>query len=209
MKTRYAILTLLTVLMLVGLGCGQAADEAAEDAVKPVAVPVAALGQANEAAEAANAATRRRADSVANLLPVAVVLTEGQEVPEGIDRLSKDTFGCLDRIGYVDVSRETATDDVAYDALMTLFSIKDSTVGGLHNSLWQSDLTVDEIRGVGDQNVEVHISGETMTSGVCDDPRFKEQIEATVRQYWPKYKIFLNGTEKHWECFGDMSGMCE
>lgn len=195
-------------LVLAGAGCAQKADEVAGDAVRPISAPVAALGQANETLAAADAAARRQADSIANLLPVAVVLTEGQDVPSGVDRLANETFGCLDHIGYVEVSRETATDDVAYDALMTLFSIKDPNVSGMYNSVWQSTLTVDEIRGIGDQTVEVYISGETMTSGVCDDPRFKEQIEATVRQYWPKYSIFLNGSEKNWECFGDMSGTC-
>lgn len=196
-------------LMLAGIGCSQKADEVAEDAVKPIAVPVAALEEANDATAEINAATRRQADSIENLLPVAMVLPEGHDAPaDGVERLSVKTFGCLDRIGYVRVSRETATEDIVHDALMTLFSVRDATVNDMYNSLWQSTLTVDEIRGMGDAGIEVYISGETMTSGTCDDPRFKEQIEATVRQYRPKYRIFLNGTETEWECFGDMSGMC-
>lgn len=209
MKIRYALIALPVALLSVGVGCAEKADEVAEDAVRPISAPVAALGEANEATDEINAATRRQADSIENLLPVAMVLTEGRQAPAGgVERLAGRTFGCQDRIGYVRVSRETATSDVVHDALMTLFSVREAVIEGMHNSLWQSALTVDEIRGVGDNTIEIYISGEMVSSGACDDPRLKEQIEATIRQYRPKYRIFLNGTEKNWECFGDMSGAC-
>ncbi|MEA3249482.1 MAG: hypothetical protein U9Q03_03930 [Patescibacteria group bacterium] len=209
MKARYALIALPIALVLVGIGCAEKADEVAEDAVKPIAAPIAALNQANQATAGINASSRRKADLIENLLPVAMVLPDGQTAPaSGVERLQTATFGCLDRIGYVRVSREAATNDVLKDALMTLFSVRDATVNAMYNSLWQSTLMVDQVQGVGADTVEVYISGEALTSGVCDDPRFKEQIEATVRQYWPNYTIFLNGTEKEWECFGDQSGLC-
>jgi len=210
MKLRHPIIIAGIVLLLAGAGCTEEADKAAEDALKPISVPVSALNQSNEATAEINAATRREADSIENLLPVAMVLTEGKQAPsEGIERLESGTFGCQDRIGYVRVSREAATSDVVYDALMTLFSVRESTLNDMHNSLWQSTLKVDQIRSADGATTEVWISGETMLSGACDSPRFKEQIEATVRQYRPKYKIFLNGAESGWECFGNMSGECD
>ena len=209
MKIRYALMVLPVAMLLAGAGCTKKADDLAADAVKPITVPIAALDEANEVMAEANAVARRDADSIENLLPVAMVLTEGRQVPaSGVERLAAKTFGCLDRIGYVRVSREVATHDIVHDALMTLFSVREAVVDGMYNSLWLSSLIVDEIRGVGDNTVEVRISGEMVSSGTCDDPRLKEQIEATVRQYRPNYRILLNGTEKNWECFGDMTGEC-
>jgi len=209
MKIRYSIIAVVIALSLTGAGCSEEADKAAEDAVKPIAVPVAALNEANEATAEINAATRREADSIDNYLPVAVVLTDGQQAPtDGIERLETKTFGCSDRIGYVRLSREAATSDVVRDALTTLFAVKDPNVGGLYNSIWQSALEVDKIQSTDGVTTEVWISGETTMSGACDSPRLKEQIEATIRQYRPKFKVLLNGTESEWDCFGDMSGEC-
>lgn len=63
--------------------------------------------------------------------------------------------------------------------------------------------------------IEVHLqqSGKVQIGGVCDAPRATEPIRETINLYAssrgnPPVKIFLNGTEKEWRCFGDQSGMC-
>jgi hypothetical protein len=209
MKARFTIFVSIFALVLTGAGCASTADQVADDAVKPVAVPIEALGDAKDATAKMNAASRRRSDTVGNMLPIAFVLLEGHKVTGAdVERVSTATFGCNDKIAYVPVSREDATDDPAYDALATLFAVTDSTVSDLHNSVWESDLSVEKVKGVGQDKVEVHINGEIVSNGVCDDPRIKEQVEATVRQYYPDYTIFLNGSESEWDCFGDGSGLC-
>ncbi len=207
MKTRIAIYLCLPLLLL-GAGC--AADELADDAVKPVEVPLSALDQAKELSADVKARELREADAVANLLPVAMVLPDGHEEPaDGAERLADETFGCNDRIGYVRVSRETGTGDVLHDALNTLFAETEYTVGpGMLNSLPDSEIAVEKILYFGER-VEIYLTGELVSPGVCADPRIKEQIEATVRQYHPNYEIILNGNEANWRCFGDGSGLCE
>lgn len=51
------------------------------------------------------------------------------------------------------------------------------------------------------------IPGSTM----CDDPRATEPIKETISEYAGSrpVKIFFNGSEKEWRCFGDMSGLCQ
>jgi hypothetical protein len=56
---------------------------------------------------------------------------------------------------------------------------------------------------------EVWLSGDLVSGGACDVPRVKAQVEETVRLYSPVFKIYLNGSESAWRCFGDMSGQCE
>ena len=201
-----ALIFFVLPLLLLGVGCKQA-----DEATAPIEAPLDALEQAQELSVEVQAQQRRQADTVTNLLPVALVLTEGAAEPtEGVERLAAadDTFGCLERIGYVRVSRETATDDVVLDALNTLFSLREPQVQGMLNPLWESTMTVDRIEGDG-VKAKVYLTGELMAIGTCSYPRLKEQIEATVRQYRPEYEIILNGDEANWRCFGDMSGMCE
>lgn len=192
---------LLAALILVGLGC-KSVNQSETGSNEPVE---SATDQVVDVF-----AQRRAADAVTNLLPVALVLTEGHEVPAGgVERLADKTFGCSDRIGYVRVSRETATDDVVKDALETLFAVRESQINGLLNSLWESTLKVEQIRSIDGFTTEVWLVGELLSPGTCADPRIKEQVEATVRQYRPEFEIILNGNEANWRCFGDMSGLCQ
>ena len=209
MNTRIIATVGLAALLLAGWGCSSKIQPTPLD---QVANDIDALQSAQELSAEEVIRIRRQDDSVSNLLPIAVVLTEGQEAPAGgVERLSSDTFGCLDRIGYVRVTRETATDDVVADAVGTLLASREPAYGNLINSLWESTFKLDRVQQSGEGGVptEVWISGEANSPGTCADPRIKEQIEATVRQYSPDYKIFLNGTEANWRCLGDMSGECK
>jgi hypothetical protein len=191
---------LVATLLFAGIGCEKSSKESLVNSVQ----------NTPEQTENTIAQQRRVADSVANLLPTAMVLTDGTIPPaEGIERLEEKTFGCADRIGYVRLSRETATENVAYDALATLFSARDSNVQGLYNPLWESTLKVKEVQLTPDSIAIVKLEGQLLSAGECDDPRLKEQVEATVRQYWPKYQILLNGSEAEWRCIGNLSGQCK
>jgi hypothetical protein len=81
-------------------------------------------------------------------------------------------------------------------ALNELFSIRDRSYGqsGLYNALYQSSLTVDSIT-LTDSKATIHLSGKFMLGGVCDNPRFKEQIEETALQFSTvkQVEVFVNG----------------
>ncbi|MFH2063260.1 MAG: hypothetical protein ABIJ46_03855 [bacterium] len=205
MNTKSLVAVSLSVLLLAGWGCSPKIQPTPLDQVEN---ELNALQSAQELSADEAARVRRDEDQLANLLPVAVVLTEGHEPPaQGVERLADETFGCLDRIGYVRLSRETATDSVVADAVNTLLAARDSTYETMLNSLWESTFKLDKVQENGGVT-EVWISGQANSPGTCADPRIKEQIEATVRQYSPSYRIFLNGTEANWRCLGDMSGEC-
>jgi hypothetical protein len=199
---------MLAALFTLGMGCTGTADKLAEEALAPTETSLDALKQAKGLSEEANAAKRREAALVSDELTIALVLTANTEKPVGIDRMG-DGFGCQDDIAYVSRPRAVDTGEPVNDALTTLFSIKDSSSGVLYNSLWQSNLEVEKVWSTDGVTTEVWLRGTVMTGGVCDDPRVKEQIEATVRQFRPKYRIILNGSESEYRCLGNMSGLCE
>lgn len=195
------------LLVLIGAGCFRAAEKLADDSVLPVKAPVEALNRAKTVTNEANARAREEAEMTSDDLTVALIVTEGAPVPAGAD-VQPGTIGCNDRIAYVKEHRAAATDSVVHDALATLFSIKDSNRDDLYNALWQSDLSVEKIQSRDGVITEVWLKGKTQSGGVCDDPRIKAQIEWTIKRLRPSYKIFLNGTEAHYACIGDLKGDC-
>jgi len=200
---------LAAALVLAGAGCAKTAkiaDELATDAVKPMAFSVGALNQAKQVAAQANARANAESDAIANEMTVAMVVTEGAEVPPGIE--PGETFGCNDRSAYVKVARESDSGDVLRDALQSLFAVRETTYDGLYNSLASSSLAVDRIQSSDGVTTEVWLKGQVSTGGACDDPRLKQQIEATVSRLKPDFKIFLNGSEENYRCLGDESGTC-
>ena len=95
-------------------------------------------------------------------------------------------------------------------ALEKLFADKEQNKesSGLYNAVYQSSLTVDEVT-VSKSEVNVTLSGETILGGECDDPRFVDQIKATVQnnldQDFPgTIHITING--KDLEKIQDLSG---
>jgi|GEM_PF-2323600 len=203
-----AVVVLFALLALLGVGCQETAEQAADEALTPISAPLSALEKAQGTGQEAAAATRRQGALLSDDITVALVLTEGQTAPLGIDRLG-EVFGCNDRIAYLSVPKVSREDFwVVRDALNALFALQDPTVDDLHNSLWQSDLSVDKVQSRDGQTTEVWLTGEMMSSGACDDPRIKAQIEATISQFRPHYQVFLNGSESEYRCFGDMSGLC-
>jgi len=208
---------LSAVLILAGAGCAgtanqlatgavKTADQLSTDALKPTTVPLAALNKAKQVTAKANAAANAESDAMANEMTVAMVITEGSEVPPDIT--PGETFGCNDRSAYVKVARESDSGDVLRDALQSLLVIHDTNYDGLYNSLATSSLTLDKIQSRDGVTTEVWLKGEVRSGGACDDPRVKEQLEATIRRLKPDFKIFLNGSEENYRCLGDQSGNC-
>lgn len=70
-------------------------------------------------------------------------------------------------------------------ALEALFVLSESSYGesGLYNALYQSDLEVSSVElteVLGQQNIEIELTGTLQSGGVCDDPRIVAQIEETA-----------------------------
>ena len=204
---RTAALVASASLLLVGAGCSGAPDQLASDVVRPVTVSVEALQKAQQLSADQKARVTYDAEQNTNEVGVVMILLDGDAVPAGVQ--VGDVIGCNDRPAVAQLSRDAATGDTVKDALTTLFAVRESTVGKLHNSLADSRLAVDKIQSTDGVTTEVWLKGTLSSGGVCDDPRIKEQVEGTVRRLRPTYKIFLNGTESAWRCFGNMSGNCK
>jgi hypothetical protein len=193
--------------VLLGAGCREAGNELGNEIVTPVAVPVAALNQAKSTMSDAQAVANLQAESVANEVTVAMVLTEGAKAPDGAK--IGETFGCNDQVAYVKAPRESDSGDTLRDVLNSLFAQRDPSFAKLYNSLAMTSLTVDKIQSTDGVTTEVWLKGTPTSGGTCDDPRIRMQIEATIKRLKPKYKIFLNGSESEYNCIGNMSGNCK
>lgn len=204
-STIFVLTVAVTALVFLGAGCKGAVDETVDDALSPVSTSLDVLGQAKTLSEDQRAKVNREAELATNEVTVAMILIEGRTAESGTEL--GDEIGCNDRIAYMKLSRETATDSVVCDALNTLFAARE--IDGLHNSLEFSSLEVDKVQSRDGVTTEVWINGDIMSAGACDDPRIRGQIEWTIKRFRPKFKVFLNGSESEWRCFGDMSGLCK
>lgn len=119
----------------------------------------------------------------ATLDPTSTVQTNIYLVAVGDDGELGKKIGCNDSLVPVQVQVD-ATSDPATAALNELLSIKDRKHGpsGLYNALYQSDLSVEEVR-IANGEAIVRLSGTLRIGGVCDEPRIKEQLQQTVLQY--------------------------
>ncbi|MDZ7660318.1 GerMN domain-containing protein [Fodinibius sp.] len=125
-------------------------------------------------------------ESLPDSVDVFLVDVEAAEEGEGI--------GCGDEM--VAISRDIEpTAGVLMAALTELFSITEDEYEGYYNALENSDLGV-ESASVEDGVATVYIEGEVSVGGVCDEPRFEEQIRQTVLQFSTveSARIFVNGT---------------
>jgi hypothetical protein len=197
------------ILLFAGAGCtGPAAvDKATGEVINgAIVVPLKALEKSKELTGDENARARLQAESIANEMTVAMVLTEGAVVPSGA--VLGETFGCSDRIVLVKVPRESESDNTLRDVLTSLFAVREFSFGKYYNGLADSRLEVVKTQNRDGDIMEVWLKGTISSPGVCNDPRIKKQIEATVGRLYPNFKIFLNGSEAAYNCIGDMSGQC-
>lgn len=92
-------------------------------------------------------------------------------------------FGCNDSLVPVQIQIDGDADP-ATAALNKLLSIesREHESTELYNALYQSDLTAEEVR-IANGEAIVELSGTLRISGVCDDPRVREQLQQTVLEY--------------------------
>jgi len=105
-----------------------------------------------------------------------------------------ELIGCGDSLVPVILPIEPEADPIRA-TLQNLFD-QGEEVGpsGLYNSLYQSDLAVDEIDIKG-ETANLYLTGEMILGGVCDEPRLQAQLIETVNQF-PAVSdvvVFLNG----------------
>jgi hypothetical protein len=113
----------------------------------------------------------------------------------GDNGMSGKKIGCGDSV--VPVPMEVPyTVGVLKASLNALFSLKERDYGerGLYNSLYQSDLRVQDAL-LEDGTATVNLTGNLQLGGECDNPRVKAQIEETALQFSTLHqlKVFLNG----------------
>lgn len=90
-------------------------------------------------------------------------------------------IGCGDSLVPLTLLVEPTREPVS-TALTQLFAIKSQFLeAGYYNSLYQSDLKVENVDYGPGGDVWVDLSGEYLLGGECDNPRFQGQIEQTVR----------------------------
>lgn len=105
-----------------------------------------------------------------------------------------ELIGCGDSLVPVVMPIEPEADPIRA-TLQNLFD-QEEKVGptGLYNSLYQSDLAVDEI-DINGETANLYLTGEMILGGVCDQPRFEAQLIETVNQF-PAVSdvvVYLNG----------------
>lgn len=115
--------------------------------------------------------------------PVAVTKVKVFVIAPDDNGKTGKLVGCGDSVIGIDreVSATTAPLKVAIE---TLLAIKDKYIGqsGLYNSLAGSNLKVDSV-AITNGNAVIKLSGTMTLGGMCDDPRFKSQLEETALQF--------------------------
>ena len=104
-------------------------------------------------------------------------------------------IGCGDSVVPVEVEIEP-TLAILSAAMNKLVNLNQRFYGqsGLYNALAASNLRVDEISLV-NGHASINLSGEISLGGVCDAPRFEEQLRQTALQYYTvdSVDITING----------------
>jgi hypothetical protein len=105
-------------------------------------------------------------------------------------------IGCGDSVIPVEVEVPAAANTLEA-AFEKLLSVHDQYYGqsGLYNALYQSDLKV-KSASIQAGSATVHLSGQLLLGGECDDPRVAAQLEETALQFPEANQaaIFINGT---------------
>jgi hypothetical protein len=116
-------------------------------------------------------------------------------VAVGDNGASGKLIGCGDSL--VPVTHEIVpTQGVLRAALEILLGIKTQYYGqsGLNNALYQSDLTIDDLR-IDNGKASIYLAGRLLLGGVCDNPRVEAQLVEIARQFSTvkEVEIFING----------------
>ena len=139
---------------------------------------------------------------------VVVFLTAEKADYKGSDAYME--FGCGSVLVPVKRALTKTQSDLAH-AIVELIIIKQNAYAevGLRNAVAPSAPTIKltNIKYEGTKRI-IEFEGQFVSSGVCEDPRIKAQIEETIKLYAPSYEIRLNGSAKDWRCLFDASGSC-
>ena len=104
-------------------------------------------------------------------------------------------LGCGDSIVPVTVEIPS-TRGVLRATLEKLLSQRSQYYGesGLYNALYQSQLTIDEVR-IDNRIATIRLSGQIVLGGVCDTPRVQAQLEQAALQFSTidSVRIYVNG----------------
>ncbi|MBI3443352.1 GerMN domain-containing protein [Candidatus Woesebacteria bacterium] len=127
--------------------------------------------------------------STTKTVKIFLVALEGEYV-------QGSTFGCNDQLAFINREVEP-TNGVLFATLKELLTIESQFVeeGGksLYNVFSQSNLNVENIM-IEAGKAQIYLQGEIALGGICDEPRFEEQLRATALQF-PEVKeieIFIN-----------------
>lgn len=139
---------------------------------------------------------------------VVVFLTAEKADYKGKDAYME--FGCGSVLVPVKRNLTKTQSDLAH-AIVELITIKQNAYEsqGLRNAVAPSASTIKltNIKYEGSKRI-IEFEGQFKSTGVCEDPRIKAQIEETIKLYAPSYEIRLNGSAKEWRCLFDASGSC-
>lgn len=133
-----------------------------------------------------------------------LIAYEGEEFPGVEQSGSYLKVGCQDMLVPYDIP-VVATRLPSVLTALTQFEPPE----GLHNPLQEKGITFKELQEDETGRTIVLLEGQPSFGGICDTPRFKAQIEETLKLYVKKFEIRLNGDAKAYRCIGDLSGNCK
>jgi len=135
---------------------------------------------------------------------VLLVVYAGEEVPGGRDPAEFQKVGCEDLLVPYEIDVSSTRLKSVLHALSEF-----EPPEGYHNPLKEKGIRVVDVADRGHSTVIVELTGTPQFGGVCDTPRFQEQIRQTVKLYHEEFEIRLNGSESAFRCLSDMSGECK
>ena len=114
----------------------------------------------------------------------------------GDNGVSGKLIGCGDSLVPMEVTI-APTLGVLRAALNELFKLEGQQYygqSGLYNALYQSDLAIADVAVIGSE-ARIFLTGTMMLGGVCDNPRFEEQLKALALQFntVERVSIYING----------------
>ena len=80
---------------------------------------------------------------------------------------------------------------------------------GLHNPFRDQGLSIGDVQKDVRDVVFIDFEGNPQFGGRCDRPRFRGQLEYTIRLYEEDFEISLNGSAEEYRCLRDVHGRCE
>jgi len=134
---------------------------------------------------------------------VMLIAYEGEPFP-GIEQSgSYLRLGCRDML----VPQEIPVVSRRFPSVLTALASFEPPQG-LHNPLKEQGILFRELTEDARGKTIIFLEGHPSFGGICDTPRFKGQLEETVKLYAKKFEIRLNGEEAHYRCIDDLSGEC-